>query len=100
MTQQHENLTRVIKDQLKTPKRHWHDNPGILLARVSLGVIYMYLVLISYEVLGISGPVFISVLFLVSFFVPQAYRLLIRRVQMKAKLEKQTTATKEASQEG
>jgi len=100
MTQQHDRMTKTIKDQLKTPKHHWSDNPAILLARVSLGVIYMYLILMSYETIGISGPVFISVLFLVSFFVPQAYRLLTQRLQKKAKLQKQATVSKEARQEG
>ena len=100
MTQQHDRMTKAIRDELKTPKRHWSDSPAILLARVSLGVIYMYLILISYELLGISGPVFISVLFLVSFFVPQAYRLLTQRLQKKAEPEQQTTAAKEVRQEG
>jgi len=99
MTQQHERMTQAIRDELRTPKRHWSDNPAILLARVSLGVIYMYLILVSYELLGISGPVFISVLFLVSFFVPQAYRLLTQRLQKKAKLRKQATVAEEARQE-
>jgi hypothetical protein len=92
-------MTQAIRDELRTPKRHWSDNPAILLARVSLGVIYMYLILVSYELLGISGPVFISVLFLVSFFVPQAYRLLTQRLQKKAKLRKQATVAEEARQE-
>ena len=100
MTQQHDRMTKAIRDELKTPKHHWSDNPAILLARVSLGVIYMYLILMSYETIGISGPVFISVLFLVSFFVPQAYRLLTQRLQKKAKLQKQATVAKEARQGG
>ena len=99
MTQQHERMAKAVRDQLKTPAHKWSDSPATLLARVSLGVIYMYLILISYELLGISGPVFVSVLFLVSFFVPQAYRLLTQRLQKKAKLEKQTTGAKEARQE-
>jgi len=100
MTRQHYRMTQAIRDELKKPKRHWSDSPATLLARVSLGVIYMYLILISYELLGISGPVFISVLFLVSFFVPQAYRLLTQRLQKKAKLEKQANVAKEARQGG
>ena len=100
MTQQHEHMAKAIRDELKTPKQKWSDSPATLLARVSLGVIYMYLILISYELLGISGPVFISVLFLVSFFVPQAYRLLTQRLQKKAKLEEQAAVVNEARQEG
>jgi len=100
MTQQHERMAKAIREDLRTPKRNLSDNPGTLLARVALGVIYMYLILISYELLGISGPVFISVLFLVSFFIPQAYRLLTQRLQKKAKLEAQTPVVREAGQEG
>jgi len=99
MTQQHDRMTQAIKDQLKTPKHHWSDSPAILLARVALGVIYMYLILMSYETMGISGPVFISVLFLVSFFVPQAYRLLTRRLQKRAEPEQQTTAAEQLRHE-
>jgi len=72
MTQQHERVAKAIRDELQTPKHKWSDNPATLLARVALGVIYMYLILISYELLGISGPAFVSVLFLVSFFAPHA----------------------------
>lgn len=99
MTQQHERMAKAVRDQLKTPAHKWSDNPAMLLARVSLAVIYMYLILISYELLGISGPVFISVLFLVSFFVPHAYRVLTQRLQKKAHPEKQSTVVNEARQE-
>ena len=100
MKQKHERMAQAIKDELKTPRQKWSDNPATLLARVALGVIYMYLILISYELLGISGPVFVSVLFLVSFFAPHAYRLLIQGLREKAELqEKHTTAAKEARQE-
>lgn len=100
MTQIHERMANAVRDDLKKPKHHLNDNPVTLLARVSLGVIYMYLILISYELLGISGPVFVSVLFLVSFFIPHAYRLLSQRLQEKSELEKQATVVKEARQEG
>ena len=100
MKQKHERMAQAIKDELKTPKQKWSDNPATLLARVALGVIYMYLILISYELLGISGPVFVSVLFLISFFAPHAYRLLVRGLQDKAKLQKKhAAAVKEARQE-
>jgi len=100
MAQQHERMTKAIRDELNTNKRKWSDSPATLLARVSLGVIYMYLILISFELLGIPGPVFISVLFLVSFFVPHAYHLLTQRQHKKAKLEKQTSLVNEARQQG
>lgn len=39
---------------------------GGLFMRVTLAVIYMYLIFISYLMLGIAGPVFTSTLFLVA----------------------------------
>jgi len=99
MTQQHDRMAQAIKDELKKPRRNLYDSPVTLLARVALGVIYMYLILVSYELMGISGPVFISVLFLVSFFIPHAYQLLTQRLQKHAEPEKQPTATEEARQE-
>lgn len=99
MTQKHDRMAQAIKNELKTPKHKWSDSPATLLARVALGVIYMYLILISSELLGISGPVFVSVLFLVSFFAPHAYRVLSQRLQEKAKLEKRLAVAKEAGQE-
>lgn len=99
MTQHHERMAKAIREELKTPKQKWSDSPATLLARVSLAVIYMYLILISYELLGISGPVFVSILFLVSFFAPHAYRVLTQRLKEKAELEKQLAVAKEVRQE-
>ena len=99
MTQQHDRMAQAIKDELRKPKRNWSESPATLLARVALGVIYMYLILVSYELMGISGPVFTSVLFLISFFIPLAYQLLTKRLQKHAEPEQQPDAAEEARQE-
>ncbi len=42
--------------------------------RVALAIIFMYMVVVSHSMLGITGPVFVSILFLVAFFVPVLYQ--------------------------
>ena len=44
--------------------------------RVTLAVVFMYLIVISYLMLGTTGLVFVSVLALVAYFVPHLYRAL------------------------
>lgn len=48
---------------------------GVFL-RVTLAVVFMYLTVVSYLALGITGPVFVSVLFIVALFVPHLYQVL------------------------
>ena len=99
MAQQHERMDRAIRNELKRPRRRLNDSPANLLARVALGVIYMYLILISYELLGISGPMFVSVLFLVSFFIPLGYRILTQRLQQPGEPEQRPAAAEKTRQE-
>jgi len=47
---------------------------GGVLARVALALIFMYLIVLSYLMLGAIGPVFVSVLSLVAYFVPYLYQ--------------------------
>ncbi len=42
--------------------------------RVTLAIIFMYLVVVSNLMLGITGPVIVSILFLAAFFVPIMYQ--------------------------
>jgi len=64
--------------ELEKAKRTIQINSGStsVFMRVALVVIFMYLIVISYVVLGTTGPVFISILFLVAFFVPYFYQAL------------------------
>ena len=100
MTHQHDRKAKAVLDNLKSANRIRNDRPGILLARVALSVIYMYLILISYELLGIAGPVFISCVFLVAFFIPYLYNRFGSRVQQRKEEQKQTTVVEEVRQEG
>ncbi|MFC1664762.1 hypothetical protein ACFL17_03940, partial [Pseudomonadota bacterium] len=45
--------------------------------RAVLGIIFMYLMVISFEIFGVVGPLFISVLFLVSYSVPFVYQIML-----------------------
>ena len=83
---------RKAKRELKTPS-------AMLLARVALAVVYMYLIMLSYELLGISGPVFISLVFLVAFFIPWGYANLRRRQAKRQKDSVESAVGAESRQE-
>ena len=100
MTHQHDRKAKAVFDNLKNANRKMNDSPVTLLARVALSVIYMYLILISYELLGIAGPVFISSVFLVAFFIPYFYHRFAGRVHKRKEGQKQATVVEEARQEG
>jgi len=57
-------------------------NVGVFM-RVTLGLIFMYLVVISYSMLGVVGPMVVSVLFLVALLAPVVYHarktIMVRR---------------------
>ena len=73
--------------EINKAKQGLNTPSATMLARVALGVVYMYLIMMSYELLGISGPVFISLVFLLAFFIPWGYANLRRR-QAKPQAEK------------
>lgn len=53
-----------------------HGSTGIFM-QVTLAVIYMYLIVISYSMLGVGGAVSVSILFLAALFAPVVYQLVI-----------------------
>ncbi len=63
-------LTRELK---KSKRSIPMGSTGVFM-RVTLAVIFMYLIVVSYSMLGISGPVFVSILFLIAFFMPVLYQ--------------------------
>ncbi len=60
--------------EIENAQRSVHTGIEGLFVRAALSAIFMYLIFISYLMLGIAGPVFISVLFLVALFVPYFYQ--------------------------
>ena len=52
-----------------------HEGATGVFMRVTLAVLFLHLVVVSYLMLGILGPVFISILFLLALFIPYFYGL-------------------------
>lgn len=70
--------------------------------RVTLALIFLYMVVISYSMLGIIGPVIVSILFLVAFFIPVLYQaVIIFLEQRRVRADSANTGEKnEVHQEG
>jgi len=68
---------------LEKAKRSCQTSTSGTFIRVALGVVFMYLIFVSHLMLGAVGPVLISAMFLLAFFVPHLYQtaqsLLVRR---------------------
>lgn len=60
--------------ELEKAQRSISTGPIGVFMRVTLAIIFMYLIFISHQMFGVTGPVFISVLFLVAVFVPVIYQ--------------------------
>lgn len=67
--------------EIENAKRSIQIGPTGIIMRVTLVLVFMYLIMVSYLMLGIAGPVLISVLFLISFFAPYFYQALSNRLQ-------------------
>ena len=61
--------------------------PTSIFLKVTLAIIFMYLIGISYLMLGITGPVFVSLLFLAALLAPFFYHL-VKDLQEKPGQEK------------
>ena len=61
---------------LENAKRNVQPESGPIgvFMRVTLAIVFMYLIVISYMMFGTPGLVFISVLALVAYFVPYLYQ--------------------------
>jgi len=70
----------AFMSELEIAKKSSHPGAVGFLIRVTLIVIFSYLILTSYVLFDAAGPVFISVLFIVALFVPHLYRLLKERL--------------------
>ena len=67
--------------ELKKAKRSFHTGTTGLFIRVTLALIFMYLIVISHMMLGRIGPVFISILFLIALFMPYFHQVLMKRLK-------------------
>jgi hypothetical protein len=85
--------------ELEKAKRSMRPNAVSMLVRVALAIVYMYLIVFSYQILGVAGPVFISVLFLVAFFAPLAYRTFTGLLEKRRSRRARLAAAEESRQE-
>lgn len=68
--------------------------------RVTLAVIFMYLIVISYMMLGTLGPVFISLLTLVAYFVPYLYQAFKGLLERRRSQQESRILVQQSPQEG
>ena len=61
--------------ELDTAKRRLYTGTDGVFIRVTLAIIFMYLIAVAYLMLGTTGPVFVSVLFLVALCTPFIYHV-------------------------
>ena len=64
-----------INRGLKNAKHSFPIGSTGVFMRVTLAIIYMYLIVISYSLMGTIGVVFVSTLFLVALFSPILYQV-------------------------
>ena len=67
---------RLLDDAERSLQRE--SGPANILMRVTLAIVFMYLIVISYLMFGTIGMVFVSILSLVAYFVPHLYQALMR----------------------
>ena len=85
---------------LENAQRSIHTGTIGIFMQVTLAVIFIYLIVISYLMLGIAGPVFISVLFLVALLVPYFYPILKIRLEKHRVQKKEPGLGEESPQQG
>ena len=84
---------------LENAKPSFRTGPAGVFIRVALAVIFMYLTVISSLVLGIAGPVFISILFVVALLVPYFYQV-TKNLLKKPRVPKDDRAPRRKSPQG
>jgi len=76
MTQQRDSMSELrAATALREIEKSKTGATGVLI-RLTLAIIFMYLIFMSHQVLGIIGPAFISVLFLIALMAPLFYQIL------------------------
>ena len=68
--------------------------------RVTLAVIFMYLIVISYMMLGTIGLLFVSVLSLVSYFIPYLYQAIKDLLETRRSQKESRTLVRQSPQRG
>ena len=68
--------------------------------RVALAVVFLYLTVVSYLVLGVAGPVFISILFVIALLVPYFYQVIKNLMDRPRVTKDDRVLTRKPPQEG
>ena len=81
--------------QLKKGRLNFPPNNTGIFMQVTLAILYMYLILISYNWMGLAGAVVVSCTFLVALFLPVLIRLVMdNRARKKARRQVANTTLK------
>ena len=103
MTQQQDDTGKYraasLMSELALAKRKVQGGAIGLVLRVTLAVIFMGLIVISYGLRGATGPVFVSVLFLLALFIPSLYEVARHRFARPEARESAAKVRREARQE-
>ena len=89
-----------LMGELEMAKRNVQRGPAGVLVRLTLAVIFMNLIVISYAMLGIVGPMFMSVLFLAACLTPCLYQLSRRAMERRRLRKDERGSQQEAQQRG
>ena len=66
--------TSILREFEDTRPRVYIGPAGVFV-RVALAVVFLYLTVVSYLVLGVPGPVFVSILFVMALLAPHFYQV-------------------------
>ena len=79
MTQQQNSKSELraalTMRELRNAKRSLPSGSTGIFIQVTLALIFMYLLVIAYMMMGIAGAVLVSIMFLVAVFIPVLYQL-------------------------
>jgi len=76
MTQQRDSMSELRAATALRELEKSKTGATSVFIRLTLAIIFMYLIFMSHEVLGVIGPAFISVLFLIALMTPLFYQIL------------------------
>jgi hypothetical protein len=90
----------ALMSEIEIAKKSSHTGAIGLLVRVTLIVVFSYLILTSYVLFDAAGPVFISALFIVALFIPNLYRAVNNRVKRNKSRNMEANLAAKSPQEG
>ena len=86
--------------ELENARRSIPTGTSGVFIRVTLAIIFMYLIVIAYSMMGATGAVLVSVMFLVAFFVPSLYLAVKNRLHKRSLRKTNSNAEQECPQKG